>query len=135
MTKITVFLEYGQCNGFMNLTINGQNVTTDTHEINLKLPDKLVFSLSGKNYNHDTIVNTQGSIVSDKYIKLVALHIGGIPVEEVNLFKICHYQTDQGTTLINPYWGFNGTVTIDINQENFVKYLLLLNNKFDLAYS
>lgn len=132
-TKIDLAFEFGTYNGGMNLTLNGEPVTTNQVHLDLELPAVLVFTLSGKDYNHDTEVNQEGVITNDKYVKLLGISIGGIPLEEVNLLKILDYQTDQNTTIAHStYWGFNGTVTIDIKQQNFIKYLLLLNNKFNL---
>lgn len=132
-TDISLFFEYGTYNGRMCATLNGQPITSSEVHLRLQLPSQLVFDISGKDYNHDTQVDQQGNITNDKYVKLLGLRIGGIPVEEVNIFKILNYQTDLGTTINSVYWGFNGTVTIDINQENFIKYLLLLDNKFNLT--
>jgi len=132
-TNITLFLEYGSYNGLMDVTINNQKVTSTEVSLELVLPAQLIINVSGKNYNCDTLVSNDGRVIDDKYVKLVELRIGGIPVEEVNLFKIIKYQTDQGRLLNDAYWGFNGTITVDIDQENFIKYLLLLDNKFTLT--
>ena len=128
-----MFLEYGTYNGQLDLTINNVKVTSNTVNLKLVLPTQIIINVAGKDYNCDTLVDPLGKILDDKYVKLVGLHIGGIPVEEVNLFKILQYQTDTGRSMNDPYWGFNGTITVDLDQENFIKYLLLLNNKFKLT--
>jgi hypothetical protein len=116
----------------MQLKVNGQDVCSNHVHLTLQLPSKLVFDISGKDYNHDTVVDKANQVVQDKYIKLLDLKIGKVPIQEVHLLKIIHYRTDKDTVIPTNYWGFNGKVIIDINQENFIKYLLMLDNKFEL---
>ncbi len=134
MNKINLMLvfEYGTYNGKMSMLINGKRHDQPTVNLDLTLPTKLIIELSNKNYNLDTQVDSQGKILADKYIKLLEMKLGNMPIEPVNLFKICNYETDKGMKFYDTYWGFNGTITIDFNQKSFIKYLLLLNNKFEL---
>jgi hypothetical protein len=123
-------LEHCNCNGEMHVTINGQSIDSKIVELKVTLPTTVTISLSGKNYQLDTKLDSSGLIIADKYVKLKRLCIGRVPIEEQNLFKICSYQTDQGNIIQSNYWGFNGVVTLNFEHENFIKYLLSINNKF-----
>ena len=131
-TNLMLVFEYGAYNGKMSMLINGKQHDQTIVNLDLTLPSKLIIELSNKNYNLDTQMNSQGKILADKYIKLLEMKLGNMPIEPVNLFKICYYETDKSMKFYDTYWGFNGTVTIDFNQKSLIKYLLLLNNKFEL---
>lgn len=128
-------LKFGNCNGTMDVNIYSddqliisivdpleENIIVDTL---LSLPCKLIISLSGKNAN-DTKLNN-GLIVADKYVQLTALSLGNIPVNPKNLFDICNINDSKKDT----YWGFNGKVTINFDEENFIAWHLKNGNIFD----
>jgi hypothetical protein len=133
ITNLKLKFLYGCYNGKIHMTINGQPVDSELVDIDINLPTTVKIELSGKNYSVDTLVDSSGKILDDKFVQLKEMRLGGIPIEEINLIKICKYNTDQGKNIQSTYWGFNGLVEIIIDQENFIKYLLLLNNKFDLT--
>ena len=141
MTKLNLSFYFSNYNGSMKLVIknNGtvlttfENATAGIHTVDCEivLPGQLQFEISGKNYNTDTQVVDQ-KIVNDKFIQLRSMSLGQIPLGEALLFKLCSYQTDRFDEVrYDLFWGFNGIACIDINEANFIKYHLSLNNTFD----
>ena len=140
-TNLEIELEFSNYNGSMNLEISDsektfaclsnvtEKIVTIQHEINL--PSQLKFTLSNKNYNTDTQVSADGQILADKYVWLNKLALGRMPINIDKLYKICEFRNDRMDEVIyDPHWHFNGTVTIDFFENNFIKYLLLIDNKF-----
>ncbi len=81
MIKLLLHLEVGECNGVMDFKITdvnsrdyeidklcpGENIV----ELDVDTPNKLMFSLSGKQKGRDTILEKgTGKIVKDKFIKI-----------------------------------------------------------------
>lgn len=139
-TDLYIELEFGECNGFMSVDITDRHgmIESLTKPANstiivqhkIELPNQLCFSISGKNYESDTLVSADGSIVADKFVKLKKLSLGRMPIQHNKFYQICNYQTDKGQTLYDPQWHFNGLVTIDFFEQNFIKYHLAINNHF-----
>lgn len=138
--NLKFFLEFGRCNGSMSLNIsdndhqlgfleNVNGIKEFNYEISL--PNKINLHLSNKNTKTDTKIDLQGGIIADKYVKLISMSLGGIPINSMNLFKICRY-TVNGQIDFNTYWGFNGLVEIEFNEINFLKWHLKSNNLFDI---
>lgn len=140
-TNVEIELEFSNYNGSMNLEISDNeknfacltNVTekiiTIQHQIDL--PTQLKFTLSNKNYNTDTHVSADGLILADKYVRLNKLVLGRMPINVEKLYKICKFRSDRlNEVTYDPQWHFNGVVTIDFFESNFIKYLLLIDNKF-----
>ena len=138
-TKIDIELYLSQFNGSMIVEISDDNglITVFkecngtiklTHELNF--PNCLKFKLSNKNSKFDTKV-VNGEIVADKYTQLTSLTVGNIPVDINTLFKICHYNYDQVTSY-NTFWAFNGEVSIEFFEQDFIMWHLTHNNKFEI---
>ena len=98
-------------------------------ESSVTMGSQLIILLSDK-FTHDTLIQN-GKMIADKFIQLKEMRLGRIPVKEYILYDICEYQTNDVTSK-NTYWGFNGTVTISLAQDNFIKWHLFNNNKFEL---
>ena len=143
-TVLNLELEFGNCNGTMQVTISDNmgimynlvNVIDPIVRINhsIVLPTTLKFTISGKNYNTDTVVDSDGSISADKFVKLTNLSLGYVPISESTMFKICCYNTDKhDKSQFDNYWGFNGVVSIDFNHDSTVRWHFVNNNTFDLV--
>ena len=134
-------LEIGKCNGSMSVGIynNEQQLSFLENIIehnlifdyNITLPNKIKFVLADKNPKFDTKIDSSGNIIEDKYIQLIDMSLGGIPIKPVTLFKICRY-TVKDKINFDTYWGFDGSAEIDFNEDNFIKWHLKLDNLFDL---
>lgn len=110
-----------------------ENIVEDNLIFNFKItfPNKIKFVLANKNSKFDTKIDSSGNIIADKYVRLTKMSVGNIPVESLNLLKLCDYRynNQQATSL---YWSFNGTVNIDFNAEDFLMWHLTNNNKFEI---
>jgi len=135
-TEFEMLLEFGFCNGAMGVNVYADDVLIDSYHGNtsslvtvrkdINLPCTVKVELSGKT-NKDTRVE-DGEIVEDKYVKLVGMRLGRIPVNDANMFKVC--TTDDGRNDV--FWGRNGTVEININEKDFVLWHLRNDNLFDI---
>lgn len=135
--NISLSLEFGESNGTMDLSIADESTiikqVTDgqghvTLDFPVDFPNTLTLHLSGKG-SRDTMVNREGEIISDKYVKLIGLKVGGVPVDHNKLFNICNYEHDGGIYQ-DVFWGFNGKVDIKFNEPNFIKWHLAIGNTF-----
>lgn len=138
-TELYFKLKFGQCNGSMMVQVSANDqplitfadVTDEFIEYSttINLPTSVIFSLSNKNLK-DTVVN-DGIIVADKYVQLQELKLGRIPLNPATLHNVCVYTNKHGETK-NTFWGFNGTVSIDFNDDYFIKWHLKNKNLFEL---
>lgn len=117
---------------YMNLTILNQNqqfvVTHDRPSItfNLILPTSVTLQFSGKNYNTDTVVDLDGNIVQDKFIKIVSVDVDRFRLPETFLYRKLTINTDDGRSYTTPYIGFNGRMHLVLDQTDiFSQYLKL----------
>lgn len=141
-TRIKLDLDFGICNGSMTVDIFQDNVLLTTLEnitdnsktvcLDVVFPCQLKFVLSGKNYNLDTMVDSDGSVIKDKCVILKSMQIESILVKIDVLFDICQYYKDhKEPPIADTYWGFNGHVVIDFDADNFIAWCLKHNNIFD----
>ena len=139
LTKLSFELKFSFSNGAMRVIISDDNSTLldliDISEpmvqrsINITLPTKLTFTLSGKG-KYDTQLDSNNNIIADKYVLLSAMKLGEIPIQSNKLFDICDYTTSDGHSK-NTFWAFDGQVIIDFDEKDFIKWHLKNNNIFD----
>lgn len=139
-TSVTILLEFGHCNGTMDLVVKDRHGTLDdikkinqqqiTLNYSIALPNQLVIHLTGKNYTTDTHLDNQGNIVNNKFVKLQQLWLGNIELNPETLIQVCEYQTDRDSKKrFSTLWDCNGTVTMDFFDKTSTEFLLHLNNK------
>jgi hypothetical protein len=131
--------QFGILNGSMTMKIyqdqyllgEFSNVEEESviFESSVTMGSQLIILLSNK-FPHDTLIQS-GKMVADKFIQLKEMRLGMIPIKEYILYDICECQTNDIQSK-NTYWGFNGNVTISLAQDNFIKWHLYNNNKFEL---
>ena len=135
MCKISLEFEIGLYNGSMgvDILVNNEIVTSinkfdavlHREEIICDWPAKLSFKVHGKGDN-DTQVDENGNITADKYVKLKRMTVDRIDLHEYALMKLPLITTETDA-FYNNYWGFNGTATIELNEEDsFMWHLKLL---------
>lgn len=134
-TNIKIELEFSESNGLMMTQLNGSNITPGQegiHIVNLTvdIPKKLVFTFKGKQ-GEDTVLDDQGLIVRDKYVKINSMSVGFVPIDQNLLYSLCRY-TRNNETVNDTFFGFNGELTIDINRDDAILWHLLNNNKFEI---
>ena len=135
MTDVSLTLEAGECNGLFDLTISDMhnniaikpNLVQGTNKVDLKieLPNKLIFELNGKNNESDTLVDTlSGQVLRDKYIRVVDFIVDKKPFDPNRIAQMFTLSTENNETVYSSYWGFNGTVELDIPHKNSLEYHL-----------
>lgn len=131
--------KFGLCNGPMTMKIyqdekilgEFSNIQEESviFKSTISMSSDLIILLTNK-FPQDTIIKNE-NIIADKFIQLKEMRLGRIPIQEYILFDICKFETNN-ENLTNTYWGFNGKVNISLSQDNFIKWHLNINNKFEL---
>jgi hypothetical protein len=125
-TQVELTFEFVPLNGaYMTLIVDRTlRVRPDssgraTVTMNLELPGQIQLHLAGKN-SRDTVVSADGTIVADKCIKLTCVRVDRVRVNEVFLktWPVIN------NTIRDTYFGFNGVVELNFDQENSFKWLL-----------
>jgi hypothetical protein len=94
--------------------------------LDLALPTVVYFHFSGKNYNIDTVVDDNGNILQDKYIKFVSADVDGFTLPETFLYQKLTINTDDHRSFTTPFIGFNGVIELILDQTDiFSQYLKL----------
>jgi hypothetical protein len=129
--------EIGRCHGeamAMEVWCNGacvatfDNIKDNTIELvlDVTLPTTLEFHTRGKAPN-DTVIDPEGSIVEDKYIKLIRVQYDQMPVKKWILEKhYCHGVDQTGNRYNTNYIGYNGVTTISIPESKIFQHFLEL---------
>jgi hypothetical protein len=134
-TQITFKFIIGRYNGTMGMAIfsNGREVLHQEYfddnsfefTTEFSWPGTVVIKLFNKQFK-DTEIDSQGNILNDKYIKLDSLMIDKIVVDDEILRDFVNLDTEN-QSLKELYWGFNGSVTLTFEEEDF--FLWFLNQK------
>lgn len=152
LTSIVVTFE------FEFSSVNGRIMTLDMHpyhpilspesagvrrvECAVNLPAQINLRLQGKNQQLDTLLDDQGNILADLFVRLNNLWLDNMLVPARNLHKIIRFraesdqalyteylaghattksdlgQDESERSLCTEYWGFNGVATLDLDQTN-----------------
>ena len=135
MNKVNISIEFemGYCNGNMHCRVlNNAKEIFDIKNIKdeiLKLdfttdwPTTLQFELTNKDQNKDTIVDENGNILYNKYMRLKNFAVNNLPLIQPNLYKIALFAGKNET-----FWDKNETATIELSEANPTRWLLSLNN-------
>jgi hypothetical protein len=98
----------------------------DSISVPVEFPSTLEIKVFGKG-QFDTQIDSAGQVVADKYIKITDILIDQL--------SVARYYCDQCLTLdtgtekfTTAYWGFNGTVIINLDQENGFRWLAKTQN-------
>lgn len=98
------------------------------HSIPIQFPTKFNIVVSGKG-PHDTLVDQNGAIVGDMYVKLNQLLVDGIPCSTNYVHELVNC-TESGNNVQTNYWGFNGTVKLDFSHKNAMFWAMTHSHKF-----
>lgn len=91
-------------------------------EFNADLPAQIKIVTSGKG-PVDTKVDNTGNIISDKFIKITGVIIGGIIIPQWIIEKnFIQFNTEHGTISTN-YLGFNGQAILALPEDLFSMFL------------
>ena len=120
LAQVTFKFEIGHYNGSMSLKAVVKNqclfdlaeFDSDNFEFTTcqEWPFKIDF-IVGNKQPLDTLLDDQGKICADKFIKLSGLIVDRVPIHELLLRDLCTLTTDSNQLKQN-YWGFNGIASI-----------------------
>jgi hypothetical protein len=97
-----------------------------TIEFDLIIPSEIKMIFSGKNQDLDTILDGNNNIVQDLCVKFNKIWLDGIPVN-VHPSKMVKFLPDSGESISTNYIGFNGELTIAIDQTNTFDQIMSWN--------
>ncbi len=117
----------------MNVTAicNNECYTVDTYgimEFEIVLPTTIILNVSGKNYNTDTIVDADGNILQDIFVKIDSITIDNFPLNKIFLHQRITLRTDTDQNITASYFGFNGTAAIELKENTVFAQLLSMNS-------
>lgn len=101
-------------------------------DVIIEWPGQLIIKVGNKN-NNDALVDDTGFIIKHKFVDVVGVLINNFPINIDLLDKVFNCQKEgQDTVTHENFWGFNGTITVNFDTENPMRYLLAHNNQFDI---
>lgn len=135
MIEFKITIQAGESNGVMALAINDirkksypvEALVEGTNVISFEVvvPNKLIFSVSGKNNRRDTVVDKEtGEIIQDKFIKVIGLEVDGKPLNEHRVAQMFMLKTVDGDKINSAFWGFNGMIELDLPYEDALDFHL-----------
>jgi hypothetical protein len=135
MINFKITIQAGESNGVMSLTIddvrkNNYPVETLVEGTNIisfdvSVPNKLIFTISGKDNKKDTVLDKgTGEIIKDKFVKVGGLDIDGKPLNKHRVAQMFVLKTVDGDEIKSAFWGFNGTVELDLPYEDALDFHL-----------
>jgi hypothetical protein len=98
------------------------------HTVDIKFPSKFNIIVSGKGAN-DTLIDQDGNIIGDMYIKLNRLSVDGILCSTNYVHELVNCTTN-GDRVQTNYWGFNGTIKLDFSHSNVVFWAMNHSRRF-----
>jgi len=125
-----VALTFGECNGYMSSQwfVNDVCVATVAPgcknvevEFPIKLPCVITVKVSGKNLLTDTIVDSDGRVLKDKFIKIDSMWLAKHPIPEHIYMNLCEVDTGNDK-FKTAYFGYPGTILINFNETDAIKW-------------
>jgi hypothetical protein len=136
-TDIKFTVTHGECNGLMHSRWFVNNVLVHdmkpncagTSEINfvIDLPAEIIIEVSNKNLNTDTMVDSQGRILKDKFLKVDQVHLARLPIGSQLLEQLFEIHSERGIHNTS-YFGFPGTVKFVISEADAMTWHLRHNH-------
>jgi hypothetical protein len=131
--------EFGKCNNqIMDLSmvvdddppiqiLPNDDQTTQVN-ITVDMPTQLVLQFKGKDPNTGTLVDNNGLIIEDMFVKILSVAFDGFELNEKFIHQKIKLVTDTGQEILTSYIGFNGTVTLDLAESDMFSQYLLMNS-------
>ena len=143
MVDLEARFDIGLYNGSMTLTIivndeivhDVRKFTETQHQFRtqIDLPAKIKFIVGNKNMNADTLVDNQGQVLKDKFVKLSRLWLGRVEVQPFMLKKHVFFNNN-GVIEQELYWGRPGHAEINFDNSSVVEWHLLNNFEPDNTF-
>jgi len=97
-------------------------------DFDIDLPTQVILKFAGKDPTRDTIVDKDGNITADVYVKILSITLDGFELRETFLYQKMKLVTDDGQEIKTAYIGFNGQIIIDMLESDvFCQYHSLHN--------
>ena len=132
--KLEIDFEFGGCrNRYFSLQVDDGYWQTmvskddSSYSNDIHLPAIVRLHFSGKT-KHDTIMDKDNKIIEDMYVKILAIRLDKIDLNEKFIHQNIQIVTDSKDTHNTSYIGFNGTVTLDLAESNVFSQVLTLNS-------
>lgn len=110
-----------------SISVNPDESSKGFAKIEVDLPTCVVLKFTGKDYNTDTIVDENGKIIQDVYVKISNMRLDGFVLNEKFMHQKIKISTDQGQEFTTSYIGFNGTVQIVLSEKDVFSQYLSMN--------
>ena len=113
------------------------------HRTDLNLPGSLRFEMQGKHKKKwDTVLDKQGDIIKDRYIKIVKVTVNNLMPNQLFLRKwpILHPDTriknflPSNQQIHTNYIGFNGVIQLDFDGDTPAKWLIKSQKYMDKTW-
>jgi hypothetical protein len=123
---------------YMSVVVGDDIIVPDennhaSYSIATILPSEIKLQFLGKNQNTDTIVDQQGNILQDLYVKIVSINLDQILLPDWIMQKNLYYLTEANQLVNSSYIGFNSSMTINLTEENvfyqYQKFKKIAENK------
>jgi len=132
--KLEIDFEFGGCRDrYFSLQVDDGYWQTmvskddSSYSTEIHLPAIVRLHFSGKT-KHDTIIGKDNEIIEDMYVKILAIRLDKIGLNEKFIHQKIQIVTDSNDTHNTSYIGFNGTVTLDLAESNAFSQVLTLNS-------
>jgi len=130
--ELKILFKYSECNDkFMQVEVNDQLLVPvenyATYEKKFKLPTQISIKTYGKT-KYDTKVDSSGNIYQDLAVIIESISLDSFKLNKVYLNQKINIITDTGNTITTNYIGFNGTVTLDFNEDTVFAQVLTANS-------
>ena len=79
-----------------------------TVDFDVELPAQIILKFSGKNSDTDTLIDENGNIISDMYVKIDSISMDGFELSKIFLHQKITLLTESGQKIQTSYFGFNG---------------------------
>lgn len=97
-------------------------------EFDIDLPTQVMLKFTGKNSNTDTLIDDNGNIVGDMYVKITAITLDKFKLNKIFLHQKMKLLTENKKEITTSYIGFNGSIFIDMPESTVFSQYLLMNN-------
>lgn len=120
--KLRLEFEFGIANGqMMSIKVNDTDVIDGQITLDITLPSTIRVEFTGK-HDNDTVMDENGKIIEDKFIKIKKFLLDDIPVPDWVLHERLSYTTDENDELPLSFIGHNGSLIIDIPEDDVFKF-------------
>jgi hypothetical protein len=94
----------------------------------ITLPTEIDLIFSGKNEDADTIVDSDGKIIKDLFVKIIDMKLNSKQINPNYWKKFLILEKIDGNKINTAYIGFNGRMCVSFQQKTFFTQMMYFNN-------